>query len=257
MQPVVNKAIEIADQKNPYSASDVNALLARIGELLPAAVSFRTDRYRGEPINENNMVRGVLESEFNTIKIGLYGDDARICRQIQGATGLHRNKIPELVEAMRKLAIINNAGSWLLGKSQIEPMEYANGRLNEQSLPANHYLIETCEYLGEDLPRVSQIQIDHQGHIKAGRRAPRRHYFRFFDAAGQEVAALDGSGFALHARQQIMQMDRDKAMLRLNMYRMKLWAEQMGTDADTLAEIFPILGFLAGGLHMTRLRIGG
>lgn len=248
-----DRPLELTDYEaiRPYDGRVLQSTLDELHALIPNVTAVRTDRFKGEPINEKNPMRLILEhGAHGKFRMGVPEDAANapvghIVKEMRVSADVARAALV----ACARLAALNPNGAWAVAPSHVPRLDVDRTQAGGKPLKPTDYLAETCDILAEELTQVGAIRFDYL----TGDRGRRRAFMRFIGKTGsEEVAAIDAGGIALHARQQILKPD-DESMLELNLWRMRRWADQLGTDPDTLAELFPILVFLTSSLHLTRI----
>jgi hypothetical protein len=242
----------------PYSRSDVDAILARFAGLLRGCIVIRVDRFSAAPIGADNPLRLVYDHPKGTGYLSAFPSG-----EVQGGAtltrmlGLSPRDISEVVCLLHDLGSLNSFGAWCLTESPVPDFVVTLKSADGEPIASDSYLAETCSILGEELTLCDRILIQYHVMEAKGPSRPqrRRAFLRFLAQDGSELAALDGAGMALHARQQILKRDANQNILALNMARMRYWARQLGTNADHLAETFPTLSFFTSSLHVTELRL--
>lgn len=244
----------------PYSQQRVDQILEQLHQLVPGICSVRTDRFLGAEISQSNPQRVIIErGQGQKFRMG-------VPAQLLGApTGHIRSNLnipardAELVlKGCMELASLNPMGSWCVTPTLVDALIVNVGTADGNPIERDSYLSETCDILAENLPNVGSIEVDYRisGGKTGGSSVQRRRAFMRFSARDgrNEVAAIDTSGIALHARHQILK-PRNEEMLDLNLWRMQFWADTLGTTPDNLAEVFPTMVFLTSALHVTRLEL--
>lgn len=248
------------DAVRPYDKGRLEALLTRLADLIPGCTSLRTDRFLGDAISESNPLRLVYDHPRGGGHVSIFPSG-----QIHGAqklgkqAGLSSEGVREVADLVRQLADLNPLGAWSIASSDVPPFVVTPTSAEGEPITPDSYLSEVCGILAEEFTLCDVIRIHYQiTEAKPPHRSQRRRAFlRFETSSGHELAAIDGSGIPLHARQQILKRDPNTAMLQLNLARMRYWAAQLGATPDHLAETFPILSFLTSTLHITEMRLRG
>lgn len=242
----------------PYSLPTVDAILSRFAALIPGCISLRTDRFNAAPIGADNPLRLVYDHPQGTGYLSVFpSGEVQGGGKLARTLGLSSRDIAEVVRLLQELGSLNSFGAWCLANSEAPSFVVTPQAANGEAIASDSYLAETCSILGEEFTLCDRIQIQYHITEAKGPARPqrRRAFLRFFAQDGRELAAIDGAGMALHARQQILKRDANQNILALNMARMRYWARQLGTNADHLAETFPTLSFFTSSLHVTELRL--
>ncbi len=249
------KAVADQIQLNPYNPSQVAEHLATLRDLLPAALSVRTDRMFVKSRREGATPERIIFEDGGREPLLSYslaaGEEGRrkMIYYIRGTAGLSDYQASELVRATDGLLALNPLGAWSLQSDPMLPLVMSETMFADRTLDADEFTGALVRNLADILPEVDHIEITNQ---HRGKR--RKQWCQFINRDGMEVTTIDTGAFTMHTRAMIVRPKIN--LIDVNLFRCIIWARQLGCRLRELPEVFHEISFATANASATRIQFG-